>query len=304
MPLVLTSGPAVEPVTLAEAKAHLRVDGTAEDTLIASLIITSRLHLEAAPGLALITQSWSWFLDAWPPGHALSAAPAPGAEHRRRPPLRRDESPPRPSTADTYLLDGAGHPARLVRRGTPLAEARPHRQRHRDRLRRRLRQCRRRRAGPDPPGHPAARRPLARAPLAAGDRRANARCPPMVSELLAPYRGAPMNACQHRRPPRPPHPGEPEPHRRRRRRRRRHLGARRRAVGAPCAPSPATSACATTPSPPASPTRCGSATAPTWSPPCASRRRPHLRDRRRPRPPPPRPPQVPLRGAGVTRRLA
>lgn len=68
MPLILTDGPAVEPVTLAEAKAHLRVDGTAEDTLIGSLIVTSRLHVEAAMGLALVTQSWSVFLDAWPPG--------------------------------------------------------------------------------------------------------------------------------------------------------------------------------------------------------------------------------------------
>ncbi len=71
MPLVLTAGPAVEPVALAEAKAHLRVDGTAEDTLVASLIITSRLHVEAAMGLALITQSWSWFFDAWPSRPAL-----------------------------------------------------------------------------------------------------------------------------------------------------------------------------------------------------------------------------------------
>ena len=50
MPLVLTAGPAVEPVSLAEAKAHMRVDGTAEDTLIGSLILTARLHVEAELG--------------------------------------------------------------------------------------------------------------------------------------------------------------------------------------------------------------------------------------------------------------
>ena len=68
MTLVLSSGPAVEPVTLADAKAQLRVDGTADDTLIASLILTSRLHVEAGLGLALNTQGWSYFFDAWPPG--------------------------------------------------------------------------------------------------------------------------------------------------------------------------------------------------------------------------------------------
>jgi uncharacterized phiE125 gp8 family phage protein len=117
MPLILTSGPAAEPVALADAKAHLRVDGAAEDMLIASLIVTSRLHVEAAAGLALITQGWSWFLDAWPPGPAL------------RLPLRPVQSIAAVRIFDenavataldpaTYLLDGAGLPPRLVRQGT------------------------------------------------------------------------------------------------------------------------------------------------------------------------------------------
>jgi uncharacterized phiE125 gp8 family phage protein len=66
MPLILTAGPAVEPVTLAEAKAHLRVDSPYEDSLIASLILAARLHVECALNLALITQSWSLYLDCWP----------------------------------------------------------------------------------------------------------------------------------------------------------------------------------------------------------------------------------------------
>jgi len=66
MALALTSGPALEPVTVSEAKAHLRLEGSAEDILIGSLIVTSRLHVEAALGLALITQGWRLTLDRWP----------------------------------------------------------------------------------------------------------------------------------------------------------------------------------------------------------------------------------------------
>jgi uncharacterized phiE125 gp8 family phage protein len=71
MSLMMTAAPAVEPVTLAEAKAHCRADSTAEDPFISSLIVTSRLQIEAAMGLALITQSWRLTLDGWPPGGAL-----------------------------------------------------------------------------------------------------------------------------------------------------------------------------------------------------------------------------------------
>lgn len=71
MATALLSPPAIEPVTLAEAKAHLRVDGSDEDALIESLIVTSRLHVEAALGLALIAQSWRVVLDCWPFGDTV-----------------------------------------------------------------------------------------------------------------------------------------------------------------------------------------------------------------------------------------
>ncbi len=66
MPLILTAGPATEPVSLEEAKAHCRIDSDAEDTLVSSLILAARLHVEQALGVALISQSWALYLDHWP----------------------------------------------------------------------------------------------------------------------------------------------------------------------------------------------------------------------------------------------
>ena len=116
MTLVMTAPPALEPVTLAEAKAHLRVDGTAEDTLVQSLILTSRLHIEAALGLALITQGWSWYLDDWPPGRDLALPMRPVASISAVRVYAADDTPATIASTD-YLLDGAGAPPRLVRKG-------------------------------------------------------------------------------------------------------------------------------------------------------------------------------------------
>lgn len=68
MGLVLKTGPAVEPVTLAEAKLHLRVepDQTDEDTLIGDLIVAARQHIELVTGRAFVTQTWQYVLDAFP----------------------------------------------------------------------------------------------------------------------------------------------------------------------------------------------------------------------------------------------
>lgn len=114
MSLIQTSAPGIEPVTLAEAKAHLRVDGSAEDVLINSLILTSRLHIEAALGLALITQGWTLVLDAWPKQVSVTLPIRPVQMIDALRVLDADgvatNVPP-----SHFVLDGKGLPPRLVR---------------------------------------------------------------------------------------------------------------------------------------------------------------------------------------------
>jgi uncharacterized phiE125 gp8 family phage protein len=68
MTLFRTVGPALEPVTLAQAKAHLRVTHESEDDLIEGLIRAAREAVEGQTGLALIEQKWRLVLDRWPRG--------------------------------------------------------------------------------------------------------------------------------------------------------------------------------------------------------------------------------------------
>lgn len=65
MPLALVTLPSTEPVTLAEAKAHLRVTTTDEDALLDSLIPAARQWAEDFTRRALITQTWDYTLDAF-----------------------------------------------------------------------------------------------------------------------------------------------------------------------------------------------------------------------------------------------
>ncbi len=66
MTAYLLAGPAEEPLSLAEAKAFLKLDDTAEDALVATLIAAARLHVEGTTARATVAQSWRLVLDAWP----------------------------------------------------------------------------------------------------------------------------------------------------------------------------------------------------------------------------------------------
>ncbi|MCH8347366.1 MAG: phage head-tail connector protein [Proteobacteria bacterium] len=62
----LVTAPSVEPVTLAEAKEHLKIDHADEDTYITNLITAARRFCEKYTRLALIEQTWKWTFDHWP----------------------------------------------------------------------------------------------------------------------------------------------------------------------------------------------------------------------------------------------
>jgi len=62
----ITVQPATEPITLVEAKDHLRVDFSDEDGYIDTLIVTSREYCEEYCNRVFITQTWRQNLDLFP----------------------------------------------------------------------------------------------------------------------------------------------------------------------------------------------------------------------------------------------
>jgi uncharacterized phiE125 gp8 family phage protein len=64
--LSILTEPAVEPVTLAEAKAHCRVDSTADDSLISSYIKAAREWVSAYMDETLVHTRYVMKLDSFP----------------------------------------------------------------------------------------------------------------------------------------------------------------------------------------------------------------------------------------------
>src|SRR2546429_8747127 len=77
MSSILLTPPAAKPLTLADAKAYLRVAHSDDDAVIAALIAGARSHVEAQTRRALITQTWRLIRDAWPPDGRIAVVPAP-----------------------------------------------------------------------------------------------------------------------------------------------------------------------------------------------------------------------------------
>ena len=62
----ITTEPTTEPITLSEIKTYARIDGSAENDILESFIISVRQAAENYLGRSLITQSLTLSLDYWP----------------------------------------------------------------------------------------------------------------------------------------------------------------------------------------------------------------------------------------------
>ena len=117
MPSILVTPPALEPVSLAEAKAHLRVGHADEDALIGTLIIAARRHAEAQTGLALISQQWRHLRDDWPDDGvvALPLSPLISVDEAA---VFGDDDVKAVIDPAYYYADSASRPPRLLLRGS------------------------------------------------------------------------------------------------------------------------------------------------------------------------------------------
>ncbi|EDQ33762.1 phage conserved hypothetical protein [Hoeflea phototrophica DFL-43] len=118
MTLIETDPPLAEPVTLADLKAHLRIDVNDEDALLESLIRVARAHLEAVTGTALMPRGLRLVLDDWPeaPVIQLGKTPVQSIDAIR---VYDADGLPRELALSGMLLDATARPARLVIKERP-----------------------------------------------------------------------------------------------------------------------------------------------------------------------------------------
>ena len=73
METILKTAPAVEPISLDEAKRHLRIDidETDHDDYLQDLIVVARQQVEMITWRKLVTQTWTAYLPDWPSGNYI-----------------------------------------------------------------------------------------------------------------------------------------------------------------------------------------------------------------------------------------
>jgi len=105
--------PAVEPVSLAEAKAHLRIDHPDEDAHIGSLISAARKYIEKQTQRALATQTYRTTLDSFPTTSDIRLDIGPVISITS---IKYDDIDglEQTLTADNYVLDNVNEPGWVI----------------------------------------------------------------------------------------------------------------------------------------------------------------------------------------------
>lgn len=124
MTVSLLAPPSLEPISLEEAKAHLRLAGSDDDDYVSALIVAARLQVETAIRRVLIDQTWRIYRDDWPADGSIDLPIAPVRSIVEIVVYDVDGDPT--TLAPTaWALDAASVPARLRLLGTGPAPGRP-----------------------------------------------------------------------------------------------------------------------------------------------------------------------------------
>lgn len=113
MALTWVSGPAVEPISLAEAKNHLRVDVTDDDVLIEASIESARGLAEIITRRALITQTWKYILDEFPSGDEIEL-PLPPLQSVTSITYKDQDGTASTFATASYIVDTDADPGKVV----------------------------------------------------------------------------------------------------------------------------------------------------------------------------------------------
>jgi uncharacterized phiE125 gp8 family phage protein len=114
--LKLFTPPIEEPVSVAEAKAHLRLDTSDEDALVGGLIVAARQWCEGYQNRAYVTQTWDLVLDRWSCEPDLDRIRIPLPPLQSVASLKYTDADDVQTTmpASEYLVDVASQPGRLM----------------------------------------------------------------------------------------------------------------------------------------------------------------------------------------------
>jgi uncharacterized phiE125 gp8 family phage protein len=111
---VITTAPTVEPVTLDEAKDHLRRSDGVDDAMIESLIPAARMKLERDISRALITQTRDIYYDDLPCHNGALLLPFGNLQTVTSVKTYTTANVESTFSSGSYLVDTASEPARIV----------------------------------------------------------------------------------------------------------------------------------------------------------------------------------------------
>lgn len=110
-PPFLVTAPTSEPVTTAQAKTHLRVNHSDDDTLIDSMILRARAAVEEYTRRQLLTATYKVFLDGWPDVIKLPKPPLQSVTHVK---YYDSTNTLQTWSSANYQVDIYSYPARIV----------------------------------------------------------------------------------------------------------------------------------------------------------------------------------------------